>query len=103
MAIFFSPPLVLLARALGRTRPTRRHAVRHGRDAARRELLHQFTHLAVLLEHLVDLLHARPGARGDPFAARAVDHGGLATLLRRHREDDRLDTVELALVDLRIP
>ena len=39
----------------------------------------------------------------DPLAPRAVDHLGLRALAGRHREDDRLEPVELALVDLRRP
>src|ERR1700712_4434367 len=101
MAIFFSPPLVLLPRALRHAwSACRSHAVRHRGSTTRRELLHQLTHLTVLLEHLVDLLHARARACGDALAARAVDHGGLAALLSRPREGDRLPAVELPLVDL---
>ena len=46
------------------------------------------------------MLHFGPRAAGDPFAPRAVDRGRVGALARRHREDDRLDPVELALVDV---
>src|SRR5471032_2358628 len=97
MAIFFSPPLLFALGTAGLC-----HALRHRGPATRRELLHQLSHLLVLRQHLVDLLHTRSRARGDALPARAVDHGRLAALLRRHREDDRLYPVELALVDLRV-
>src|SRR4051812_11187129 len=64
--------------------------------------LHQAPHLAELLDELVDLLHRRPGALGDPQAARALDDLGMRALVGRHREDDRLDAVELLLVDLHL-
>ena len=46
------------------------------------------------------MLDLGPRAVGDPFAARAVDQLRVGALFRRHREDDRLDPVELALVDV---
>src|SRR5881397_1006881 len=62
--------------------------------------LHHHFHLVELLDQLVDLRDFGPGAGGDPFAAGTVDDAGIGPLPRRHREDDRLDPVELALVDV---
>src|SRR3954447_14537514 len=69
---------------------------------ALREAPHHLAHLVELLDQLIDLLdgHARP--LGDPHAPRALDHLGVTPLVRRHREDDRLHAVELALVDLHL-
>src|SRR3954454_14666775 len=61
---------------------------------------HHLAHLVELLDQLVDLLDLGPGAVGDPLAARAFDQAWVGTLLGGHREDDRLDPVELGLVDL---
>src|SRR5438477_2384263 len=62
--------------------------------------LHQLFHLLASLEQAVDLLDARARAARDPLAPRPVDHLRERTLLRRHREDDRLDPRELLLVDV---
>src|SRR3954453_104850 len=59
---------------------------------------HQLAHLLELLDELVDLLDGRARALGDPQPARALDQLGVATLVGRHREHDRLDAVELLLV-----
>src|SRR5215210_2392632 len=69
---------------------------------ARAEPLHHLAHLAELLDELVDLLDRGARALGDPQAARALDQLGAVALLRGHREDDRLDAIELALVDLEL-
>src|SRR3954471_685353 len=68
----------------------------------RAEALHHLAHLAELLDQLVDLLDGGAGALGDALAAPALDELGPAALLRGHGEDDRLDAVELALVDLQL-
>src|SRR5258706_6518864 len=67
---------------------------------ALRDLLHHLAHLLELLDQLLDGVHVGSRSLGDPQPARAVDHLGVAALLRGHREDDRLDVVELPLVDL---
>src|SRR5829696_2095720 len=69
---------------------------------ARAETLHHLAHLAELLDQLVDLLDGGAGALGDPQPPRALDQLGPPALLRGHREDDRLDAVELLLVDLQL-
>src|SRR5215212_5787209 len=79
--------------------PHQRAQIRH---LAGREPLHQLAHLRELLDELVDLLDRRAGALGDPQPPRALDQLGPAALLRGHREDDRLDAVELLLVDLQL-
>src|SRR5919112_5256969 len=66
------------------------------------DLAHQLAHLVELLDQLVDLLDARPGALRDAQPARALDELRPPALLRRHRQDDRLDAVDLALVDLHL-
>src|SRR5438874_408192 len=62
--------------------------------------LHQLFHLLAPLEQPVDLLDARTGPARDALAALTVDHLRERALLRRHREDDRLDARELLLVDV---
>src|SRR6202789_2761008 len=57
---------------------------------------HHLAHLVELLDQRVDVLNPRPRAVCDAFAAGAVDHPGVGALGRRHREDDRLDPVQLA-------
>src|SRR4051812_44243453 len=64
------------------------------------ELLHELLHLSELLDELVDVLDRRARPARDSQPPRALDEVGPAALQRRHREDDRLDAVELALVDL---
>src|SRR3954463_7916238 len=79
--------------------PHERPEVRH---LAAPDLAHQLAHLVELLDELVDLLGARPRALRDAKPARALDELGPPALLRRHRQDDRLDAVDLALVDLHL-
>src|SRR5215211_2352541 len=64
------------------------------------ELLHQLVHLAELLDQAVDGLHGGPRSGRDALAPRAVDLARVGALIGRHREDDRLDPVDLPLVDL---
>src|SRR3954471_18833607 len=66
------------------------------------DLAHQLAHLVELLDELVDLLDARARALRDPQPPRAFDELGPPALLGRHRQDDRLDAVDLALVDLHL-
>src|SRR3954468_23176446 len=63
---------------------------------------HQLAHLVELLDELVDLLDGRAGALGDPQPARALDQLRMAPLVRRHREHNRLDAVELLLVHVHL-
>src|SRR4051794_26787510 len=79
--------------------PHERPEVRH---LAAPDLAHQLAHLVELLDELVDLLDARPRALRDAKPARALDELGPPALLRGHRQDDRLDAVDLALVDLHL-
>src|SRR3712207_4347467 len=78
------------------------HQLAEVRHLALREALHELAHLAELLDELVDLLDRGAGAVGDAGAAAALDDVRPAALLRRHRQDDRLDAVELLLVDLEL-
>src|SRR3954451_21759179 len=66
------------------------------------DLAHQLAHLVELLHELVDLLDARARPLGDAQSARALDQLRPPALLGRHRQDDRLDAVDLALVDLHL-
>src|SRR3954468_22668357 len=70
------------------------------RKLALAHAFHELLHLLAALEQAVDLLDGRARPLRDALAARAVDHLRQRTLLRRHREDDPLDTGELLLVDL---
>src|SRR5690242_9540102 len=70
------------------------------RQLAAAHPLHQLLHLLAPFEQTVDLLDARSRPGRDALAPRAVDHLRQRPLLRRHRQDDRLDTRELLLVDL---
>src|ERR1700709_1181070 len=95
--MLLSPPslLTLVARPGGARplchRPPLRPA--HVGRLAGSDLLHHLLHLTVLLQQLIDLLHARSRAGRDPAAARTVDHLGVSPLRRRHREDPPLDAV----------
>ncbi len=53
-------------------------------------------------DQLVDGLHRRPRAACDPAAARSVDHLRVGALGWRHRGDDRLQAIEVALVDVHV-
>src|SRR3954453_11160973 len=64
------------------------------------QALHQLAHLGELLDELVDLLDVGTRAARDAQPARALDELRAAPLLGRHRQDDRLDAIHLALVDL---
>src|SRR5215216_7836203 len=79
--------------------PTAQQLLRAG-HLALGELLHQPAHLTELLSELIYRLHGRARALRDPLAARAVDDVGTGSFRGRHREDDRLDPVEFALVEV---
>src|SRR5439155_190413 len=64
------------------------------------QALGRLLHLLARGQELVHLLDRGPASLRDPRAARAVEDLGAATLVGRHREDDRLDTVELLVVDV---
>src|SRR5689334_20047055 len=59
------------------------------------DLLHHLLGLLERGEELVDVLRRRPTAGGDATLAAAGDHVGVAPLLERHREDDRLGHLHL--------
>src|SRR4051794_19997512 len=67
-----------------------------------RQRAHQLLHLAELIDELADRLHGRPGPARYPPSARAVDDRRVGALLGRHRLDDRLEPVELALVEVHV-
>src|SRR5580692_5692591 len=67
-----------------------------GHPATATDLAHDGAHLGELLDELVDGLHARSGAARDAQPARALDQLGPPPFERRHRQDDRLDPIDLA-------
>src|SRR3954451_11317041 len=79
--------------------PHERPEVRH---LAASDLAHELAHLVELLHELVDRLDARARALRDPQPSRALDELRAPALLGGHRQDDRLDAVELALVDFHL-
>ena len=89
----------LLAATLAGARPATGQARHPGHAAALGHLLHHLLRLTEALEQLVDLGGAGARALGDARAARAVDQLGVVALERGHREDHRLDPVELLLVE----
>src|SRR5918994_5647145 len=82
--------------------PAAPHQLLHRGHLALLERAHHLLHLAELLDQLVHGLHAGAGARRDALAARPVDDLRAPPLLVRHGGHDRLDAVQLALVDLRV-
>ena len=68
--------------------------------AAAAELLHELARLSELAQQAVDVLDPGAAAARDALAAAAVDHRRLATLLRRHRIDDRGRPLHLPLAGL---
>src|SRR5664279_479168 len=110
---FFLEPtrlsLIRTAMSARRLAPTHLRALRRPRHLGQllgvghlsgRHRAHHLAHLVELLDQLVDVLNPRSRAVCDAFAARSLDHRGVGALGRGHREDDRLDPVELALVDV---
>src|SRR4051794_1262204 len=79
--------------------PAARDHARQPAHSATRQLAHQLLHLAELLDQPVDLGKAGPGSASYPSPPRGVEDLGVASLLGRHRLDDRLGPLELAAVD----
>src|SRR5436305_11388999 len=77
--------------------------LRQRRHLALLKLAHHLLHLAELLHELVHGLHVRPRPKRDPAPPRPVEDRRVASLLGRHRRDDRLQPVEVAVVDLEVP
>src|SRR5258708_612070 len=73
------------------------HALLGLYTTARAHGLEHLSHLAVLTEEVVDLLHAGAGAGGYAFAAAAVDEFVVVAFFVGHRVDDGFDAGELAL------
>src|SRR6476620_6780084 len=78
------------------------HELAEVRHLALLDPAHQLAHLVELLDELVDLLDGHARALGDAQPARALDQLRPAPLLRRHRENDRLDAIHLLLVDVHL-
>src|SRR5206468_7208258 len=68
-----------------------------GRHRARANLLQELLRLRELLHEPIHFGHRRSAARGDALAAAGVQDADVATFRPRHRVDDRLDALELAL------
>src|SRR4051794_40131530 len=62
--------------------------------------LHHLLDFGELLDQRAHVAWHHAAAVGDAVAARTVDEARVGPLSRRHRADDRLDAVELTLVDL---
>ena len=75
---------------------------RHLRHLPLARRLHHLLHHLELLEQPVDVGGGDAAPVGDAHPPRAVDQRRVAPLRRRHRADDRLDAVDLAVVDLRV-
>src|ERR671925_1023291 len=71
-----------------------------GGHLSARQLAHQLSHLPELLHKLGNRLDRGPRAPRDPPPARSVDDRRIRPLLGRHREDDRLEAVEVPLAHL---
>src|SRR5712691_5352057 len=69
----------------------------HLRDAVKR-----LAHLRELVQEAVHLLNGGATAGRDAPAAAAIDDRGLVPLLPRHGLDDRLQAIDLPLVDLHL-
>src|ERR1700686_3461572 len=92
-------------RRCARQRPRSASAARERadiRDPAAPDLAHHLAHLAELLDQAIDVLNGGPRAAGDPQPARPLDQLRAAALLGGHRQDDRLNPVQLALVHFHI-
>src|SRR5207248_7158806 len=74
--------------------------LRQVRHLSLRQRAHHLLHLAELLHELVHRAHVRSGPLSDAAAAGTVEDRRVGPLLLRHRRDDRLNAVELAVVDL---
>src|SRR5262245_33753118 len=70
------------------------------RHLALAHLLHQLLHLLARVQEPGDLLDGRAAAPRDALAPRPVDSVRETALTWRHRQDDRLDAGQFALVDL---
>src|SRR4051812_13061651 len=77
-----------------------RHAGHPGHAAAAGHRHHHLARLEEPVDEAVDVGDLAPRAARDPRPARAVDHLGVGPLGRRHRLDDRLEPVDLTLVEV---
>src|SRR5947209_925137 len=79
--------------------PARSHAVLASHlcpfSLAGAHLAYHQTHFIKLLKQLVDLLDGRTTATSNTFAPTSIDDLRIASLLFRHREDNRLDMFHL--------
>src|SRR5208283_4022744 len=75
-------------------------ALHLGAGSHRPILLHHRAHLQILLHHLIHLLHRSAAALGDALATFAIDHVMVPAFFIGHGIDDRLDLLELFLVNL---
>src|SRR5689334_9349390 len=66
------------------------------------ELLHHLAQLRVLLEQPIDVLHGCSASPCNPLAPRAVDDLGILALARSHRQDDRVEAIEIGLLAVQV-
>src|SRR5262249_10607979 len=76
------------------------HAGQSPRETWFAHLLEHLFHLGVLAEQIIYFLHGRTGASGNAFAAAAINHFVVFTLVRRHGVDYGFDAVDLLIIDL---
>ncbi len=86
--------------ALGLLAQTHPRAAGQAHAAAAGHLLHHLARLEEPVDELVDVADGAAGSLGDAGPARPVDHLRVGPLAGRHRLDDRLDPVDLALVEV---
>ena len=75
--------------------PLTEHACQVLKAFPRRHLPHYLLHLTELIQELIDVLRRRAAAFGDATPAAATYDLRAATLLRRHRVDNRLHLLDL--------
>src|SRR5215210_1325895 len=78
------------------------HQLREGPHVALLHLAHELVHLPELVHEAPHVLDRGARAAGYPAPPRAVDDRWVRTLRGGHRGDDRLQAVELALVDVEV-
>src|SRR5438128_11520997 len=76
------------------------HPCHPAREAAFAHLLEHLSHLRILAEKIIDLLHGGSRTTGNSLTAAAVDHFVMQALVLSHRIDDRFDASDFLLVDI---
>src|SRR5689334_10411322 len=83
--LFLLPSLGCLTASCADTRKTASHeSAHHSTEPPRRHHPHHFSHLGVLIDHLIDFLNRRSTAARYSFPARTVQESVITTFLRSH-------------------